>query len=89
MSEQPNAEPWEPGVIARYLTLAGQALVDPSITVDLGKDNSTHDITGTCRGCGTTFDDSHYIGRDLDGGRQWAQAHAEKCRALPRAAVTR
>ncbi|MET7457688.1 hypothetical protein ABZT03_38735 [Streptomyces sp. NPDC005574] len=81
MSEQ---QPWEPGVIARYLTVGGA-------TVELVE--KPDEITGNCNGCP---DESHTFHFDpcCTGARmerfvtsqasQWAQAHAEKCRALPR-----
>ncbi|MER6603898.1 hypothetical protein [Streptomyces parvus] len=77
---------WPENVIARYLTDAGKALADPTITVDLTEDPSNGDIFGACRGCETTFDDSNYYGRDLGTGRHWAQEHAETCRAIPKPA---
>lgn len=77
---------WPKNVIARYLTDAGKALTDPTMTVDLAEDPNTGDISGVCRGCETTFDDSNYISRDLGTGRHWAQEHAETCRAIPKPA---
>ncbi|MBX9392252.1 hypothetical protein K4749_01225 [Streptomyces sp. TRM72054] len=66
----PFAAPWPEGVIARYLTLVGA-------TVDLrGRDENT---SATCTGCGeriTLFGERRT--------RELAQAHAERCRALPR-----
>jgi hypothetical protein len=77
---------WPAGVIARYLTDAGKALADPTITIDLTEDPDNGDISGVCRGCESTFDDSSYFGRDLGTGRDWAQEHAQTCRALPKPA---
>ncbi|MFD3820162.1 hypothetical protein ACFWRZ_34310 [Streptomyces rubiginosohelvolus] len=77
---------WPTGVIARYLTDAGKALADPTITVDLTEDPEDGSSLGVCRGCETTFEDSRYLSRDLDTGRHWAQEHAETCRALPKPA---
>lgn len=77
---------WPKNVVARYLTDAGKALADPTITVDLSEDPESSDISGVCRGCETTFDDSNYFGRDLGTGRHWAQEHAQTCRALPKPA---
>ncbi|MEU2674194.1 hypothetical protein ABZ622_36095 [Streptomyces sp. NPDC007164] len=84
MSTQTETTAWHKGTLARYLTDAGKALTDPTITVDLGGDPGTGYITGVCRGCETTFGDSTYISRDLGTGRRWAQEHAEKCRAMPK-----
>ncbi|XCM28890.1 hypothetical protein ABXI76_05390 [Streptomyces parvus] len=77
---------WPENTVARYLTDAGKALTDPTITVDLTEDPGTGYISGTCRGCESTFDDSSYISRNLGTGRHWAQEHAETCRALPKPA---
>ncbi|MFF1348485.1 hypothetical protein ACFVZJ_21320 [Streptomyces sp. NPDC058322] len=75
---------WPEGVVARYLTDAGKALTDPTITVDLSEDPDNNGVTGICHGCETTFKDSNYICRDRATGRCWAQEHAEKCRAMPK-----
>ncbi|MFF4834078.1 hypothetical protein [Streptomyces sp. NPDC001315] len=76
MSKQPSpaTEPWEPGIIARYLTVAGA-------TVDVrgGGDHASM----TCLGCSL-----HYSAFGEQRTRELAQGHAEKCRALPRPAVT-
>jgi hypothetical protein len=70
----PAAEPWPDGVIARYLTVAGA-------TVDVrgGGDHASM----TCLGC-----DEGYASFGERRTRELAQAHAEKCRALPRPVVT-
>lgn len=76
----PRTEPWPDGVEARYLTVGGA-------TVDI--DKRAH---WRCNGChGTSvgaytgpFGDAFTLG-DI---REQSQAHAEKCRALPRPAVT-
>lgn len=77
---------WPENVMDRYLTVAGQALTDPSITVDvtLRSDEDGWDIQGLCRACHATFADSRYISGSHDSARHWAQEHAEKCRALPK-----
>lgn len=78
---------WPENVIARYLTDAGKALADPTITVDLIEDPGISGISGVCRGCENTLADSIYYGHpDLSTGRHWAQEHAETCRALPKPA---
>jgi hypothetical protein len=69
-----TAAAWPEGVIARYLTVAGA-------TVDIreGSYDAT-DQTGTCTGCGTSYTRGPAL------TREWAQVHAEKCRALSRPA---
>ncbi|MFE0794738.1 hypothetical protein [Streptomyces mutabilis] len=70
---------WPEGVIARYLTLAG--IADPNATVDI-TDNGEETYWRyalSCAGCSMTDMDS-----EKDDARRRAQAHAEKCRALPR-----
>ncbi|MEV4783957.1 hypothetical protein AB0K53_00635 [Streptomyces tuirus] len=79
--ERPTA--WPEGVIARYLTDAGKALADPSMTVDI-RDHGSGDFDGRCHGCGEMFEDSPYISNDMMTVRHWAQEHAEKCRAMPK-----
>lgn len=79
-----SSSTWPEGVIARYLTAAGEALRDPSITVDVTNDGRP-DIR--CAGCPETFVvDSTYISGSLDTTHHWAQEHAEKCRGLPKPA---
>jgi hypothetical protein len=82
---------WPKGVIARYLTVGGQALADPNATVDITHDSDT--TVTWCRGCkaGRDFYWATYEGRYDNGcdgadsaARTWAQAHAEKCRAMPK-----
>ncbi|WP_318201068.1 hypothetical protein [Streptomyces sp. SCL15-4] len=70
-----HATVWPEGVIARYLTVVGA-------TVDLTGEG--YDTKGVCGGCaGTPYTDG-YGSSHIDVARRWAQAHAEKCRALPR-----
>jgi hypothetical protein len=81
MNQQPApnafAELWPDGVIARYLTVGGA-------TVDLtGSDDRTY---GQCTGCPYTMGGTWW---SEDSAHDMAQAHAEKCRAMPRPAVTR
>jgi hypothetical protein len=91
MSEQQSTEPWPEGTLARYTTVGG-ALVELTDGPKL--------ITGTCTGCPeaawpTPFHyDPSMTGYRMEswvrqGAANWAQAHAEKCRALPRPAVTK
>ena len=75
----PDQTAWPEGVIARYLTVGGA-------TVDV-TDRRTEDYlryAADCTGCGNrwTHGDERYA-------REWAQAHAERCRALPQPEVTR
>jgi hypothetical protein len=93
--------PWPDGVIARYLTLAGSALAREDLAVEIAYTSSTGWITATCAGCGTSErtdpgasiydtpeEEQVRVEKALPNARPWAQAHAEKCRALPRPAVT-
>jgi hypothetical protein len=66
--------PWPDGVIARYLTVA-------AATVDLRpqpRNEKTH-AYADCTGCGL-----HIHWARTEYVREYAQEHAEKCRALPR-----
>lgn len=76
--QQAEPEAWPEGVIARYLTVVGA-------TVDLTTDGTSRDyIDATdCTGCGW-----HNGYTTTKAARYEAQVHAEKCRALPRPAVT-
>ncbi len=97
---------WPEGVVARYLTVAGKVLADPTATVDIhaiGIDRQTSvgtvtdiTITAYCQGCrqknvstylgmdASTLGDDFFTSSLSDDTRDWAQTHAEKCRALPR-----
>lgn len=81
---------WPEGVIARYLTIAGA-------TVDIDHDtlhltDTEPNVTGAfCTGCGTyeNFNWSPRSDRLSNGStcangdaREWAQKHAESCRAM-------
>jgi hypothetical protein len=69
--ETTTAPAWPEGVIARYLTVAG-ATVDRT---------GGGDFTGyRCKGCG----DDGGTGWAESTVREWAQSHAETCRALPK-----
>ncbi|MEU9166096.1 hypothetical protein AB0D29_38200 [Streptomyces sp. NPDC048424] len=76
----PNA--WPKGVVARYLTRAAEILSDPNATVDVRR-NRDYGHSWDCRGCGhgTSSGDSNEV-------HTRAQAHAEKCRAIPRPTCT-
>lgn len=92
----PGAQPWPEGVAARYLTVGG-ALVDlrhDSLYIYETEPNLT---IAQCGGCDDSHtekwaphafrSDSGSRGADSEAGT-WAQAHAEKCRALPHPAVS-
>lgn len=70
---------WPEGVIARYLTHAAELLHDLELTVDViqGSEKSS----AICRGCGDLWSTWQY---ETGAVKNWAQQHAEKCRALPR-----
>jgi hypothetical protein len=84
---------WPEGVIARYLTKAAEILGD-DITVDVAETEAGYQAR--CRGCQyVSFDyTSEYafsvvaervLARPADLlASDCAQAHAEKCRAMPR-----
>jgi hypothetical protein len=82
---------WPEGVVARYLTDAGKALADPTATVDLIEKDDR--IVARCMVCPDTEADFHFdpmctgaraTGWATKQAADWAQSHAEKCRALPR-----
>lgn len=87
---------WPEGVIARYLTVGG-ATVDLTHRLTANNPPEPFATLATCPGCLASEEFSHYrmvwglTSRyekhlpelaDSDA-RDWAQAHAEKCRALP------
>ncbi|MFD9630078.1 hypothetical protein [Streptomyces violascens] len=92
-------------VIARYLTVAGEALRDPNLSVTITETGPRdgerlHMTVALCAGCGdeerTGWPDGTYSYSDEfiptpreqaiawaeHTARTWAQAHAEKCRAM-------
>jgi hypothetical protein len=88
---------WPEGVVARYLTLAGQTLADSNLTVDI----HAYDPIGKlhpvkCTVCpweekawGNPYLSEHltnaYIERRAnESAHAWAQKHAETCRAMPK-----
>ncbi|MDN3244133.1 hypothetical protein [Streptomyces sp. ZSW22] len=98
----PFAPAWPEGVLMRYLTVGG-ATVDLRKTRFTTRWNGgppfaateAREIDGfqwTCTGCqsygreGDTYNDPHF--RELKEAREDAQAHAERCRALPRPAAS-
>jgi hypothetical protein len=86
MSEQQNTEPWPESTIARYVTVGGA-------TVDIEKQREGwKGPHWFCRGC-TSTSRGTYTGPfgdpfTLADIRKQAQAHAEKCRAMPHPVVT-
>jgi hypothetical protein len=80
-------------LIARYLTVGGA-------TVDITATEYTHadpNRRADCNGCGeyeeTTQDHSEarykrYVQKTTREIREWAQAHAEMCRAMPMESVS-
>ena len=95
---QQLAPEWPEGVIARYLTVGG-ATVDLMRTNDPAAESATPwDATRAhCAGCGTREAESwgtrpHGTLISITGAerfatravRNWAQEHAEQCRAMPR-----
>ncbi|MBO4271328.1 hypothetical protein [Microbispora triticiradicis] len=82
---------WPEGVIARYVTVGG-ATVD--VTVEVYESGYQVEATSTCTGCKdwdhdyqkrTSLQSSEDARRRAEeNAREWAQSHAEKCRAMPR-----
>ncbi|MEU6534215.1 hypothetical protein ABZ869_34080 [Streptomyces sp. NPDC046928] len=92
---------WPKGVIARYLTVAGTALAREDLAVDVETLTTVdyddpYATRSTCRACATRDERDYDLYRNYrgdararasqDDARSWAQAHAERCRALPRPA---
>ncbi|WP_037868243.1 hypothetical protein [Streptomyces sp. NRRL S-813] len=88
---------WPEGVIARYLTVGG-AHVDITYMCNALTPPEPYATLANCTGCPDSSEHSHYRmvwgltaqreervpeAADKDA-REWAQAHAETCRALPR-----
>lgn len=93
----PGAQPWEPGIIARYLTVGG-ATVDISHDVLYLHDTEPNVTVARCGGEGCEkfltekWPPHAYRLNDGSSGadaeaRAWAQSHAETCRAMPRPVV--
>jgi hypothetical protein len=93
MSEQ---QPRPEGVIARYLTVAG-ATVDLTHQLTVVIPPEPYATLAACNGCPASSEHNHYRmvwgltaqheehdpkAADQDA-RDWAQAHASECRALP------
>ncbi|MFD6360176.1 hypothetical protein ACFWFX_10015 [Streptomyces roseolus] len=88
---------WPEGVIARYLTVGG-ATVDMTHQYNVLTPPEAYATLASCTGCPATSEHSHYrMVWGMTAQREehhpgaadrdalvWAQAHAEKCRAMPR-----
>ncbi|MGW7296115.1 hypothetical protein ACWGIB_27480 [Streptomyces xiamenensis] len=75
--------PLRPLLVEQYLTVGG-ATVDIKVVPESGS------AAAECGGCPSTMAiDLPYISGDIESARRWAQAHAEKCRALPKPEVSR
>jgi hypothetical protein len=89
---------WPKGVIARYLTV-GTATVDVTHRLNFLSPPEPFATAAACSGCPDSEEFSHWFGSgsEWDGtfkeerhveradeqARDWAQAHAETCRAMP------
>ncbi|MFE1192899.1 hypothetical protein ACFW6E_08875 [Streptomyces olivaceoviridis] len=100
--QPPTPAPWPNGVIARYLTVAG-AHVDLTHKLTLPPESEPFATLATCTGCPATKEVGHWTASHsyADGvkeerdeeradslARDWAQRHAETCRAMPRPEVS-
>lgn len=89
---------WPKGVIARYLTVGGATVdITPILSRRLG--DPPYELKVACTGCPgsktigtyrTEYDRARY-GREVHDpegaerdARQWAQSHADICRAMPK-----
>ncbi|MFI0905747.1 hypothetical protein ACH4TE_19775 [Streptomyces sioyaensis] len=90
---------WPEGVIARYLTV-GTATVDMTTRLTRHNPPEPFAFLVACSGCPETKEISHYRLRSVlqsweehdpaeaeEEAREFAQTHAEKCRAMPRPAA--
>ncbi|URN11342.1 hypothetical protein LUW77_03365 [Streptomyces radiopugnans] len=66
---------WPEGNVLRYLTVGGA-------TVDLYYIGFDKPHPAACLGCGDSASE-----KDWQKAKNWAQSHAERCRALPRPAA--
>lgn len=96
---QPTPAPWPDGIIARYLTDAGKALANPNLAVDVHayRKEGQHTLA-KCAVCpwekdasgnpslSSHFSEAYCESEANKAAHAWAQAHAEKCRALPQPA---
>ena len=97
-SQTTETATWPEGVIARYLTVAGATADIKAIGIDRQTSVGTATditITAYCQACrqkavftylgmdASTLGDDFFASGLCDDAREWAQTHAEKCRALP------
>ncbi|MFH8751080.1 hypothetical protein ACH4GK_31935 [Streptomyces rimosus] len=99
--EEAEAARRVPRLIARYLTLAGEAMRDAALAVtvtEIDRDERGGGVYTTVAACGGCPDTDRFPWGDYDYGnrwseltgqqraearaREWAQAHAETCRAM-------
>ncbi|MFD3955904.1 MULTISPECIES: hypothetical protein [Streptomyces] len=90
---------WPENVIARYLTVGG-ATVDLTDQLNVLTPPQPYATLATCTGCPASSEHSHHrlvwgmtVQREehhpeaaVQGAREWAQSHAETCRAIPKPA---
>lgn len=92
-------ETWAPEIIARYVTV-GTATVDLTHRLNFLTPPEPFATAAACTGCPASKEFSHWFasGDHFNGtyeeerdeelantlARQWAQDHAETCRAMPR-----
>jgi hypothetical protein len=80
---------WPEGVIARYLTVGG-GIVEVETQFAPGLTAEPIATLTYCTSCPASDEFDHFIQGEWreawadTRARQWAQAHAEKCRAMPR-----
>ncbi|BCM70888.1 hypothetical protein EASAB2608_06222 [Streptomyces sp. EAS-AB2608] len=99
--QPPTPTPWRDGVIARYLTDAGKALANPKLAVDVHayRKDGQHTLAkcGVCPweydasgnpSLSSHFSDAYCESEANKQAHHAAQAHAERCRALPRPEVS-
>jgi hypothetical protein len=96
-TQQPTPAPWPDGVIARYLTVGG-ATIDLTYQMNVLTPPEPYATLAACTACPASSEHNHHrlvwgmhsqYEKHLpeladNDARDWAQAHAEKCRALPR-----
>jgi hypothetical protein len=79
-------------IIARYLTVAGVALSNPALHVEIDNDGQVR--TAACTGCTHKqrfsgshlrehYSDEYVAAATEEEARSWAQSHAQICRAMP------
>ncbi|NUV65682.1 hypothetical protein G6W57_00945 [Streptomyces sp. CAI-121] len=98
MTTQPQTA-WPENVIARYLTVGG-ATVNLTDQLNVLTPPQPYATLATCTGCPAFSEHSHHrlvwgmtVQREehqpevaVQDAREWAQSHAETCRAMPKPA---